>query len=160
MYRKLSALTLLAILALWIAACAPAATNPAVQPANTATVSVAAPSTPATNPVTETPVAASTQPSNTVTGTVAAPSSPSTQANVTINNFAFDPPTLTVKVGSIVQWTNQQDTDHTVTSDTGEWDSGHLSQGQSFQQTFAKSGTFPYHCSIHSTMKGTIVVTN
>jgi hypothetical protein len=47
---------------------------------------------------------------------------------------------------------------HTVTSDTGVWDSGNLSPGKSFSFTFNQVGTFPYHCNIHSSMTAKIVV--
>ena len=78
---------------------------------------------------------------------------------VTINNFAFTPGTITVPVGARVVWTNQQaGVSHTTTSDTGVWDSGRLATGQSFAVTFTQPGTFPYHCSIHPGMQGTITV--
>jgi plastocyanin len=65
---------------------------------------------------------------------------------------------LTIPVGSIVTWTNTDAIDHTTTSDTGMWDSGVLTPGSTFTFTFAEVGTFPYHCTIHPTLTGTIVV--
>jgi plastocyanin len=47
---------------------------------------------------------------------------------------------------------------HTVTSDTGVWDSGTLATGQSYSHTFDQPGTYPYHCAIHPFMKATIIV--
>ena len=93
--------------------------------------------------------------------TALAPTSPpgSAPAAVTITNFAFDPASLTVAVGATVTWTNQDSAVHTITSDAGDWDSGRLSQGQSFSHTFDQAGTFPYSCAIHASMKGTIIVT-
>ena len=81
------------------------------------------------------------------------------EAAVTIDNFAFSPQSLQVKVGTTVTWTNNQGATHTVTSDTGAWDSGNLSQGKSFSFTFTTAGTFAYHCAIHSSMTGTVEVT-
>ncbi len=78
---------------------------------------------------------------------------------VKIANFAFDPATLTVPVGTTVKWTNQDSTDHTVTADDQSFDSGQLAQGKSFSFTFTKEGTFTYKCSNHTNMVGTIVVT-
>jgi plastocyanin len=83
----------------------------------------------------------------------------SATAEVKISGFAFDPPSLSVVVGTTVTWTNQDSAPHTVTSDAGDWDSGRLSQGQSFSRTFDQAGTFAYHCAVHSSMTGTIVVT-
>jgi plastocyanin len=81
--------------------------------------------------------------------------------HVTIQNFAFSPETLTVAPGTTVIWTNKDSVDHTVTSDTGAWpDSGSLASNKTFSHTFTKAGTYPYHCSIHSSMKATVVVSS
>jgi plastocyanin len=79
--------------------------------------------------------------------------------NITIVNFAFNPATITVTKGSTVKWTNQDEAPHTVTSDGSYWDSGELNKGLSFNHTFNQTGTFTYHCAVHPSMKGTIVVT-
>jgi plastocyanin len=89
---------------------------------------------------------------------VPAASSAETQS-ITIQGFAFNPGTITVAVGTIVAWQNEDSTDHTVTSDTGAFESGSLSKGQTFQFTFNTAGTFNYHCRFHSSMTGSIVVT-
>ncbi len=164
MERKLRIVIVLALLAIWVTACAPApaapaATSPAVQATHAVTQTASTPSTQPANALTQTVASPSTQPANTQIQTGTAPSAAPTQADVTIDNFAFSPAMLTVKVGTTVRWTNQQGVQHTVTSDTNMWDSGRLSQGQSFEQTFTQAGTFAYHCSIHSSMKGTITVT-
>jgi plastocyanin len=78
----------------------------------------------------------------------------------TISNFAFAPNPLTVPVGTRVVWTNMQTgVPHTVTSDTGVWDSGTVVPGATFAFTFNTPGTFPYHCNIHPTMHGMMIVT-
>jgi plastocyanin len=77
---------------------------------------------------------------------------------VSIANFAFQPASLQVAVGATVTWTNADSTAHTVTSDTGAFDSGPLAPGESFSQTFTTAGTFTYHCQIHPFMTATIVV--
>ena len=78
-------------------------------------------------------------------------------ASVEIKNFAFEPKTVTIKVGQIVTWTNQDSAAHTVVGDGGI-DSGDLSKGKSYSKTFDKEGTFDYHCSIHPQMKGQVIV--
>jgi plastocyanin len=93
------------------------------------------------------------------TGPAAQPTSTPAKAEIAITLFSFDPPNLTVKVGTTVEWTNQDSVPHTVTSDAGDWDSGRLSQGQSFSHTFAQARTVTYHCSIHPSMTGMITVT-
>ena len=77
---------------------------------------------------------------------------------VTIQNMAFNPSTLNVQVGTVVTWLNKDSTSHRVVSDSGVFDSGDLTNGQSYNFTFSQAGSFPYHCSIHPSMKGTIVV--
>lgn len=88
----------------------------------------------------------------------------SVAADVSVNiiNFSFQPTPLTIPVGTTVVWTNRDIPPHTVTSDTGVWDSGvgtPLRTGATFSFTFTQVGTFPYHCMIHPDMHGTIVVT-
>jgi plastocyanin len=78
--------------------------------------------------------------------------------DVTIQGSAFSPSNLTVKVGDTVKWTNNDKIDHTVTSDTGVFNSGNIANGATFSFTFSTAGTYSYHCSIHTFMKGTIVV--
>lgn len=80
--------------------------------------------------------------------------------SVAIQNMAFNPTTLTVPVGTTVTWKNLDSTTHHVVSNTGAFDSGDLANGQSYSFTFNQAGTFPYHCSIHPSMTGTIVVTS
>ena len=77
---------------------------------------------------------------------------------VNIQGSAFNPPTTTVRVGDAVTWTNRDAFSHTSTSDTAAWDTGVIAAGTSRSVTFTSAGTFAYHCSIHTFMKGTIVV--
>ena len=78
---------------------------------------------------------------------------------VSIVDFAFQPASLEVPVGTTVTWTNAGAAPHTVTADDGAFDSGELAPGASFSQTFDTAGSFAYHCEIHPNMTGTIVVT-
>jgi plastocyanin len=74
-----------------------------------------------------------------------------------ITNFAFVPATVTIPKGTTVVWTQDDSgVSHTVTG-TG-FDSGPLGQGQTFSKTFKDAGTFTYGCSIHPSMRGTIIV--
>jgi plastocyanin len=80
---------------------------------------------------------------------------------ITIKNFAFDPSSLTVKSGTVVTWVNQDGVSHTIVSDTGSpaaFSSDSLSTDASYTFTFIQPGTYTYHCSIHPSMKGTIIV--
>ena len=71
----------------------------------------------------------------------------------------FDPAIFTVSVvGGTVTWINKDTMSHTVTSDTGLFDSGILSTGATWSHTFTTPGMYPYHCTPHPQMTGTIVV--
>ena len=76
---------------------------------------------------------------------------------VTIDAFEFKPATLTVKQGGVVVWRNTDPVPHTVTA-PGAFDSGSLAAGASWRYTAAKKGRFDYVCTLHPTMKGTLVV--
>ena len=77
---------------------------------------------------------------------------------VSIINMSFSPATLTVAVGTTVTWTNNDNMTHTVTSDASGFDSGNITMGSKYSRVFSAAGTFTYHCTIHPTMKGTIIV--
>jgi plastocyanin len=81
-----------------------------------------------------------------------------TAVTIEIKNFAFAPPTLTVKVGTRVTWVNEDGTAHTATADQGGFDTGTLNQGQRMTIQFNKPGTFSYHCSFHAFMTAAIKV--
>jgi plastocyanin len=77
---------------------------------------------------------------------------------VAIESFAYGPPELTVTVGAAVVWTNRDPVVHTVTADDGSFDSSVLSQGEVFRLVPDHAGTFPYFCSVHPFMRGTLNV--
>ncbi|MGW2248804.1 plastocyanin/azurin family copper-binding protein [Kitasatospora sp. NPDC001660] len=90
------------------------------------------------------------------------PSAPAAANAVTIQNFAFSPPALTVKVGTKVTWTNTDPDTHTVTSKQGSGgplQSAALATNDTYSYTFTQPGTYPYFCSIHPFMTATVEVT-
>jgi plastocyanin len=94
-------------------------------------------------------------------GTASATGSPAAVAGdqVSIDNFAFAPATLTVKAGSTVTWTNHDEEPHTVAASDGSFHSPGMGTGGTFSHTFPTAGKFDYVCSIHPMMHGTVVVT-
>ncbi len=123
--------------------------NAPAQATTTATASAATGTATATAP-------AATTGTPTPTATSGACQSGTVQVN--IQNFAFVPQTVTVCQGATVRWTNLDGVQHTSTSDNGVWDSGLLGTNQSFSFTFNTPGTYPYHCTPHPFMRGTIIV--
>lgn len=91
--------------------------------------------------------------------------SPEAAANeyaVSIYDFGFDPPLLTIPAGSTVTWTNTGAVQHTTVSfDKGKktWDSDIMDPGATFSFTFDNAGTYNYLCGLHPDMKAVIVVT-
>jgi plastocyanin len=72
-------------------------------------------------------------------------------------NNRFRPATVTIDRGTRVRWVNVGNDDHTTTSNTGAWDRW-LDPGERFTRRFRTAGTFPYRCTIHPEMVGTVVV--
>jgi plastocyanin len=80
------------------------------------------------------------------------------QGTATSNHApGYSPTPLTVPVGTTVTWGNNDNTGHTTTSDSNLWNVS-LAPGATGSFTFTTPGTYAYHCTIHSFMKGTIVV--
>jgi plastocyanin len=75
-----------------------------------------------------------------------------------LGNSAYAPDEVIVAVGTTVTWTNTDSVPHTTTSDTAGWNSGIVAPGGQFSSAFQAAGTFPYHCTIHPGMIGTVVV--
>jgi plastocyanin len=86
------------------------------------------------------------------------PTPPTPAATVAIQNFAFVPDTVRIKTGGSVTWTNMDSAPHTTTDLNGSFDSGSLATNQTFNFTFNTTGTFKYHCLIHSMMKTAVVI--
>jgi plastocyanin len=144
-------------LLLIVSACSSGASTaaPASAPASAATSeSAAAPSESAaapseSAPASESAAAAAGCAASTDTGTVTA----------TIKNFAFDPATITAKVGDVVTWTNDDSAAHTATLKTDEsCSTGTISAGSSGGIQFTAAGTYDYFCKIHPTMTGKVEV--
>ena len=76
---------------------------------------------------------------------------------VHIKDYKYTPKAVTVHVGDTVAFVNDDDETHTVTVD-GTFDSNGLEEKARFSYTFTKPGTYYYHCKIHASMKGSIVV--
>jgi plastocyanin len=77
---------------------------------------------------------------------------------ITIQNNIFNPNSITIPQGTTITWINKDSNTHKIVSDTGLFTSPDLSNGQSYSYTFTQAGTYPYHCSLHPNMVGTIIV--
>jgi plastocyanin len=106
---------------------------------------------------TPSPSAPSPTPSPTPSGSQATTITIPTNAR-TLGTAAFVPNPTTVSQGTVVTWSNTDSTTHDMVSDNGVWDSGRVAPNDSFKFTFTAKGTYPYHCTLHPGMTGTIVV--
>ena len=77
---------------------------------------------------------------------------------VNIDKFSFAPVEISVSVGTTVTWTNHDDIPHTVVSTDKVFKSKVLDTDDKYSYTFTKPGTYPYFCSVHPKMTGTVVV--
>lgn len=80
------------------------------------------------------------------------------QPRIVMRDFKFVPASLTVKAGTTVEWANQDDEPHTVTSVSGLFRSGAIDSNAAFRFRFDRRGTYQFVCSIHPRMVGTVVV--
>lgn len=73
--------------------------------------------------------------------------------------MSFSPAAATAKVGQTVAWKNNDSIAHTATQDNGAFDTGSIAPGAtSSTYPMMTAATYPYHCSIHPTMVGTLTV--
>jgi plastocyanin len=79
-------------------------------------------------------------------------------AEVKIDNFTFGPQSVTIKAGTTVTWTNEDDIPHTVVATAKAFKSKVLDTDDKFSFTFTTAGSYEYFCSLHPHMTGTIVV--
>jgi plastocyanin len=79
-------------------------------------------------------------------------------ATVKIDQFAFEPASITVRSGTTVEWTNHDDIPHTVVDTKNGFRSQALDTDDVFRHTFQEPGDFRYFCSIHPHMVGEVHV--
>jgi plastocyanin len=92
------------------------------------------------------------------TGAKGVSSGPGTN-EVWIQDMAFNPATIiSVAAGTTIKWTNKDAADHTVTSDSGLFDSGKIRKDGTYSYMFQTAGTYLYICAFHTSMTAKIVV--
>jgi amicyanin len=80
------------------------------------------------------------------------------ETEVNIDQFTFLPQRITVKAGTTVTWSNEDDVPHTVASSSKVFKSKALDTADKFSFTFTTPGTYDYFCSVHPHMTGAVVV--
>jgi plastocyanin len=73
---------------------------------------------------------------------------------------SYNPNRIEINVGDTVTWINDDSSPHTVTSSNDSaFDSDVLMRGETFSFTFNKEGEYPYFCTLHPSMVGTVIAT-
>ncbi len=80
------------------------------------------------------------------------------EVNLEISNYAFTPPTIRIKTGTKVTWTNRDTVKHNAIADDGSFRTELIGKDESVSVTFDKAGTFPYYCGPHPSMRATVIV--
>ena len=86
-------------------------------------------------------------------------SKPPVTGHVAIHGFASEPSSVTVKAGEAVEFTNHDDTEHSITADSGGFDQDAEGGGGTARVSVDQPGTYAFHCKYHPQMHGTLVVT-
>jgi plastocyanin len=84
-----------------------------------------------------------------------------TADTITIKNFMFSPDSLTVAPGAVVTVRNEDSVTHTLTDKTDQTTFNTGPVGPNQIKTFkapGKAGSYPFLCTIHQYMTGTLVV--
>jgi plastocyanin len=100
-----------------------------------------------------------TTPTTSSSGGAGSSSAAASHMQITIKNFAFSPANFTVAPGATISVTNNDGVAHTLTSTQQHFDSGNIAPGQTV--TFkapTTPGSYPYLCTIHPFMTGTMTV--
>jgi plastocyanin len=77
---------------------------------------------------------------------------------IDIRQIAYARAQIEVPAGTTVEWINRDPLEHTVTADSGSFDSGLIRPDAAWRYTFDQPGTYTYSCTPHPFMKGVIVV--
>jgi plastocyanin len=128
---------------LLLAACSSGGATSAPTAVASAAASVAAPSVEASAPA---------------AGAACVKSGAAGEVAVAIKNFAFNPADIQANVGQTVTFTNDDSVPHTATLDDGSCTTPNIAGGSSDGLMFTAAGTYPIHCNVHPTIKGTITV--
>ncbi|HEY7524338.1 MAG TPA: cupredoxin domain-containing protein [Candidatus Limnocylindrales bacterium] len=158
--RRILFPALTAFAALVLVACgggssgAPSSQPAASEPASSAPAS----SEPAASEPAASEPAASEPASSAPAAATCAESTETAVVETTIKGFAFAQP-LTVKVGDVVSWSNEDSTPHSVVLDDGQCRTQQIAAGSSRALVFTEAGSYAFHCGVHPTMTATIEVT-
>ncbi len=150
--RKLLLVTVMSLLSLFLAACGQSGADSG---ASSETQSTKAPNASPNSNTEMSKMETPAKPLPAVNKDLPTHSSPN---QVVVENFSFQPGTLTVAPGTTVTWVNHDDEPHTVNENNKTFKSGTLDTDAKFSYKFTSPGTYSYFCSLHPRMTGQIIV--
>ena len=150
--RKFLLVIATSLLSLFLAACGQNGTDSS---GSTETQSPPAPTVPGNSNTDMSKMEMPAKPSPAASKEMPTSSSPN---QVVVENFSFQPGTLTVKTGTTVTWVNHDDIPHTVNENNKVFKSGTLDTDAKFSYKFTSPGNYSYFCSLHPRMTGQIIV--
>ena len=75
-----------------------------------------------------------------------------------MNKMIFKMLFIIITANTTITWMNKDGVAHTVTSNTGIFDSGTINTNGIYSHLFSTAGSYPYHCSLHPSMTANITV--
>jgi len=141
--RKLLLVTVMSLLSLFLAACGQSGADSG---ASSETQSTKAPNASPNSNTEMSKMETPAKPLPAVNKDLPTHSSPN---QVVVENFSFQPGTLTVAPGTTVTWVNHDDEPHTVNENNKTFKSGTLDTDGKFSYKFTSPGTYSYFCSLH-----------
>ena len=150
--RKLLLVTVMSLLSLFLAACGQSRTD------SSASTEAQSPPAPTVSRNSNTEMSKMEMPAKPSPGAGKEMPTSSSANQVVVENFSFQPGTLTIKAGTTVTWVNHDDEPHTVKENNKTFKSGTLDTDAKFSYKFTSPGTYSYFCSLHPRMTGQIVV--
>jgi plastocyanin len=77
---------------------------------------------------------------------------------ITIENYEYLPPLITISIGTTITWRNLDSVEHTVTDRNGAFDSSLFGRNETFSHLFTEAGEYDYYCIPHPFMTGKVIV--
>jgi len=132
--------------------------TPSYNYGNTAPSAPSTAAAPVAPPVASAPVTLASTPSNVASPVIPPAVGAVSVQTIDMTSYTFIPDKVTIKVGDTITWINDDSVGHKIQSDTGLFSSPTMIRGEKYERTFLVAGSYPYHCAIHPSMVGTVIV--
>lgn len=146
MFKRAQAVLLAAGICAAFSGCGSSTTGPGAIGSPTPTATATATATPTTAP----------------TATASATAAPVLVITISgiMGSSSFSPSLAAATAGQKIRWKNGDVITHRIVDNGAAFDTGDIAPGTSSVGITLGAGAFPYHCSIHPSMTGTLTVSN